>query len=1310
MVGQFGLMALEDRVVPASVLTSHNDISGTGANLAETTISPANVRAGSFGKLFVNAVDGQVYAEPIVWNGIPAANRTRPDAANVVFVATEHDTVYAIATDTALAGTVLWSRSFLDIRNINGRVNNPEGATSISTLSSTDVATMDITPEVGITSTPVLDTQTATLYVVVKTKTVVGGVTHYIQRLHALNTADGSDRATPYVIGDTTLGVYGNATDRTAIFVYGTGDGSYPDTYYHTNRTVVTFNALRSNQRSALRLVNGEVYVAWASHGDNGPYHGWVAKFDVSNLSQGIRLSGVLNTSPNNGQSGIWQSGGGLSFEPDGSAFYLETGNGQGGAPPLGADGFPSNGNYSEAVMKVIADPNSTATNQNINGWGFRVSDYFVPHNIEALDAVDADFGSGAPLVLPDSAGIPGHPHLLIAAGKEGKIYVLDRDHLGKFNTSTDDVVSVTPLKFLNGVFSSPVWFNGALYYVGAFGGKAKRLTLNQNGELVTASETPTNTFGNLPGSPSISSNGTTGGIVWLPNRDMNTLHAYDANSLTTELWNSGQDPADNLGAVVKFAIPAVADGQVYVGTGNSLVVYGLKPAVNALPLTPTGLTAVTLSSTSIQLSWVDPTTAPNTATGYAIEQSTDGVTFVPATTVPSGTGQAIVGGLTPLTPYVFRVRGFNGLGNSPFSATAAQTTSGQLAMLDFTGGFAGSPALLTYNGNAAVNGMAARITDGTTSKAGSVFSTQTVDISRFTTQFTTRQTGPGDGMTFTIQAYSPNALGQLGGSLGYGNKQNGGGGIPNSAAIKLDIFGSSGELPTSTGLYMNGAYPGNTGASDLRAAGVILNSGNVMRVAMSYDGSNLTVTITDTVTAKFFTRIYPLDLPAVIGTRNAYVGFTGATAGLTAVQDVLSWTFSPNAVQTPATPAALGSATASATSVSLNWTNTATNQTGYQLDRASNAAFTQNLTTQNLPASPANFTDNAPGLSPGNTYFYRIRATNTAGPSANSNTTSVTIPLAPARASDVMVTGVFSSHIDLQWTDNAGLSASGYRILRAIDRGLFSELTTLPPFNTAGPNTYVWSDTSVAPGHFYEYHIIAFNVSGYNDFVGGNATTPLPSAVDLGGGFTGATTLKFNGSAAINGSAARITDGGVGKTGSVFTNQTVDVSQFRTEFTFRQTGKGDGMTFAIQANSPTALGRGGGSLGYGTDPGGKPGIGLSAAIKFDLFNNDGEGSSSTGLYLNGAYPTSAGSVNLQTAGITLNSGNLMRVVMTYDGTTLKVTITDTVTNRLVTQSYAVSLASVLGTTNAYVGFTGASGGLTAVQDVLSWTYGPNTV
>ena len=208
------------------------------------------------------------------------------------------------------------------------------------------------------------------------------------------------------------------------------------------------FNGLRENERGALNLVNNTLYIEWASHGDNGPYHGWVVAWDISNLSTtGWRMTGVFNTSPNGGLAGIWQGGGRLAFESNASAFYFETGNGPSnhGNPVLDGNGFPVDGDYYEALVKVVADTTTTPTHQNINGWGFRAADYFIPFNQVALDNADSDFGSGAPILLPDSAGIAGHPHLILASGKEGKIYVVDRDNMGKFNANNDNVLNSVP-------------------------------------------------------------------------------------------------------------------------------------------------------------------------------------------------------------------------------------------------------------------------------------------------------------------------------------------------------------------------------------------------------------------------------------------------------------------------------------------------------------------------------------------------------------------------------------------------------------------------------------------------------------------------------------------------------------------------------------------------------------------------------------------------------------------------------------------------------------------------------------------------
>ena len=578
---------LDSRIAPSvNVLTFHNDLASTGLNPNETQLTPARLRGGSFGRLFTTGLDGQVYAQPLVGTGITIANgpNTIPGAAgehDAAFVATEHDSLYAVDA-SATGGSILWERSFLDISNPS---NNPYFATAITAVPSADTNSADISPEIGITGTPVIDLAAGSLYVVVKTKETILGQTFYVQRLHAVAISDGTDRVAPYLIGFTSNG---NA-NNTNIYVYGNGDGSVVDPYANTGRPVVQFNALRENQRGALSLVNNTLYAEWASHGDNGPYHGWVVAWDVTNLqSPGWRLTGVLNTSPNGGLAGIWQGSGRLAFEADGSAFYFATGNGppNHGNPTLSASGFPIDGNYYEALVKVVADPATTPANQNINGWGLRVADYFIPFNQLALDNADTDFGSGAPMILPDSAGIPGHPHLMVVSGKEGKIYLVDRDNLGRFDTNGDHVLNavpdgsghLTPPVQIAGSLSTPAYYDGNLYFVSGYSGSARAFTINTNGTLSITSQTAISNFGYLPGSPDISANGQLGGIAWVMDRNLNEIHAYDAATFTTELWNSGQRAggSDNLGTVVKFAVPTVANGEVFVGTTNSLVGYGV--------------------------------------------------------------------------------------------------------------------------------------------------------------------------------------------------------------------------------------------------------------------------------------------------------------------------------------------------------------------------------------------------------------------------------------------------------------------------------------------------------------------------------------------------------------------------------------------------------------------------------------------------------------------------------------------------------------------------------------------------------------
>jgi len=449
------LEALERRtLLSADVLSYHNDIASTGVNANETILTRSNINQNTFGKLFSYQVAGQVYAQPLIKQNVTITTGPNAGVRDVVFVATEHDQLYTFdagtlngANSPGTLGQLLWQHNFLDITNPN---NHLPSATTLTTVPQADVISTDITVEIGITSTPVIDAATNTIYVLAKTRETVAGVAHWVQRIHAINIQDGTDRSAA-LIGDTTSA----NTNNTQVYVYGTGNGAVTDPYNGTGRQVVQFNALRQLNRVALSLVNGVVYAGWASHGDNGPYHGWMVGWDKTTLA----LKGVFNSTPNGGLGGFWMAGGQISF--DGTCFYAATGNGTftpyngastatnpvapapGPLTGLNAQGFPVDNNYGDAVVKIALDPTTTPASQNPNGWGLKVVDYFTPFNEQYLDQRDIDLGSSAPLILPDSAGSAAHPHLLLVSGKEGVIYLIDRDNLGKFGLSNNIVQNI---------------------------------------------------------------------------------------------------------------------------------------------------------------------------------------------------------------------------------------------------------------------------------------------------------------------------------------------------------------------------------------------------------------------------------------------------------------------------------------------------------------------------------------------------------------------------------------------------------------------------------------------------------------------------------------------------------------------------------------------------------------------------------------------------------------------------------------------------------------------------------------------------
>lgn len=511
------------------VTTYHNDNARLGLNAGETTLTLANVNRAQFGKLFSQAVDGFVYAQPLYLSNVRISGK---GVHNVVYVATQHNSIYAFDADgnSGVNQQALWTRKFAD------------PAAGVFPVRSEDVNCKDIYPEIGITGTPVIDAATRTLYVVTKETRPGKG---FAQRLHALDVATGEEKfAGPVEIHAS---------------VSGTGDASVAGE--------VAFDPLRNNQRPGLLLNNGVVYIAWASHCDNGPYHGWLMAYDAGTLAQ----LAVWNATPNGGLGGVWHAGSAPAADTDGNVF-LATGNGTFDAATGGKD-------FGDSLLK-FAGPTSGQ---------MPLLDYFTPFNQADMEAQDNDFGSGGPMLLPQQPAGSPHRNLLVMGDKTGTLYVVDRDNPGKFNPNGNQIVQTLTGQLACCTGGITAWWNNTVYVTSVFDnmkafsfdpstGRLSDVPVSQSAEV----------FLYPPPFFSISSNGESNAIVWAldtgsyVHRSNSTgqpavLRAFDARNLSREIYNSSENfPQDNAGKAVKFAVPTVANGKVYVGTQAELTVYGL--------------------------------------------------------------------------------------------------------------------------------------------------------------------------------------------------------------------------------------------------------------------------------------------------------------------------------------------------------------------------------------------------------------------------------------------------------------------------------------------------------------------------------------------------------------------------------------------------------------------------------------------------------------------------------------------------------------------------------------------------------------
>ncbi len=504
------------------VTTYHYDSTRQGQNTQETILNPANVNATTFGKTGFYTTDGAVDAQPLFAANVPVNAGT---TKNLVYVATEHDTVYAFSP---AIGQPAWSTSIL------GAGESPS-----------DNGCYQISPEVGITATPVIDRKQGPHGAIFVVGMSVDGSGVYHQRLHALDLGTGAELAgSPTEIG-----------------------GSYPGTGESAVNGLVSFTPSQYAERAGLLLLNGTIYMSWTSHCDQQPYQGWVMGYSESSLQQ----TSVINLTPNGGQGSIWMSGYGLAADTTGNIYFLDANGSFSGS--VTSTGFPLDLDYGNAILKLST-----------TGGTLAVADFFQPYNTIDESNQDIDLGSGGGMLLPDLTDSAGNVHhLLVGAGKDSNIYVANRDNLGRYNsTNNASLYQELPGALPSGAWSGPAYFNNTVYYAGV--NDILRAFPINNAMLATSPSSVSPTAFSYPGTtPTISANGTTNGIVWAVDANQGILHAYDATNLSNELYNTSQaaNSRDSFGTGSKFITPMEVNGSVYIGTPTGVAVFGLLPASN---------------------------------------------------------------------------------------------------------------------------------------------------------------------------------------------------------------------------------------------------------------------------------------------------------------------------------------------------------------------------------------------------------------------------------------------------------------------------------------------------------------------------------------------------------------------------------------------------------------------------------------------------------------------------------------------------------------------------------------------------------
>jgi hypothetical protein len=758
-----------------NVLTWHNDNARTGQNLQETALTLTNVNSSTFGKLFTVSVDGKVDAQPLYVESVAIPGL---GPRNVLYVVTENDSAYAFDADN---GTPYWHTSLL------GTSETP----------SDDHGCSQVTPTIGATATPAIDTSKGALYTLAMTKDASG---NYHHRLHALNLATGAE-------------LFSGPKEVQATYP-GTGAGSSGGT--------VTFNPGPYKSRPGLLILNGVVYTSWGSHCDAPPYTGWVIGYNESTLAQ----VSVLDLTPNGSDGGIWMSGAGPAADANGN-IYLLTGNGT--FDTTLSQGFPSSHDYGNAFVKISTSGGSLA-----------VADYFTMDNTSSESSSDTDFGSGGMLLLPPLTGQGGTSvSLAVGAGKDGNIYVVNQANLGKFSSSADNIYQQMSGAAPGGVWASPAWFNGHLYY-GAVGDYVKAFAFT-NGLLdtVASSHSPTK-FGYPGATPSISANGTSNGIVWAAeNTSPAVLHAYDASNLATELYNSNQaaNGRDQFGSGNKYIVPTVVNGKVYVGTTSGVGVFGLllPSVVSVSPSSGTGL-AQTFTAVYSDSNGTSDLSAVSLIFNTSLKTSgACAVFYVPGTNqlyLYNDAGTELSAGVTPGSAAQASNSQCTLAGTGSSFSTSGNNLTLKVA-LTFAGSFVGQKDIFLYADGKTSSGAWVKEGTWTPSSAGSP---AVVSLSP--------ASGTGPTQTFTAVYSDPNGISDLNAVIVLFNTSVN---VTNACAViyvpgtnQVYLYNDAGTA-FSTGVTPGSAAQASNSQCTLTGAGSSFStSGNnlTLKIALNFSGS----------------------------------------------------------------------------------------------------------------------------------------------------------------------------------------------------------------------------------------------------------------------------------------------------------------------------------------------------------------------------------------------------------------------------------------------------------------------------------------